>query len=52
VIALRSVDHGCPSLEAAGRTQSGFAILMSRMSWRICDDVSGRPLHGHDFHRQ
>jgi hypothetical protein len=34
-----------------GAPQSGFATLISRMSWRISSGVPGRPPRGLDFQR-
>src|SRR5262245_48261840 len=45
-----------PSLSSSpwirGASQSGFAALMSRMSWRMSVGVFGRPPRGRDFQRQ
>jgi hypothetical protein len=45
-----------PSLRSSpwmrGAPQSGFATLMSRMSWRMSAGVFGRPPTGRDFERQ
>src|SRR6266853_697884 len=45
-----------PSLSSSpwirGAPQSGFATLMSRMSWRMSAGVLGRPTRGRDFQRQ
>jgi hypothetical protein len=35
-----------------GALHSGFATLISRMSWRISSGVLGRPPRGLDFQRQ
>jgi hypothetical protein len=35
-----------------GAPQSGFATLISRMSWRMSAAVLGRPPRGRDFQRQ
>ncbi len=44
-----------PSLSSSpcirGAPQSGLAMLMSRMSWRMSAGVSGRPPRGRDFQR-
>ena len=52
-------DRGLPDIDAEletpwmrGAPQSGYAMLMSRMSCRISFGVLGRPPRGLDFHRQ